>query len=388
MRNSLRNIICALTLCTMSAALFQGCRDDVTPVVPGGSGAAYDDGVFFTIYASVAGNISRAAVDTDAADAAVRNLRIVIVSHDNDASASSWEVEHNFVADGAITIPAEYTFKVKPGTSKKIYLLANTGGLVDVAGNALDFSDAAFIPDAATGRAPVDDYVFALGDGIYSYDAASYGIPMSAVYHEQIPVAEDLFGQNYQLTRIYYLVRAATKFSFTFSNESTNKAVELTGYGIASVTTDRMYLYPHAAGADTVAPTTLPADYEIPAGASSVAINRTFDSPISLAAKTGATTATQILANALYLPESRNIGAADAAAGAADQSYTLTLQARESIYGEAATEQSYTLPLPEVTSLFRNTHVWITVTFNDYQLDWEADVAPYDAADLQPEFGL
>lgn len=398
MKNTRRNIICALVLSTLCAAILPACREDAPVPVPGDNSGARcgDEGIFFTFYAAVASALSRADV-TDATDAVVRDLRIVIVSHPIGASAAEgWTVEHNFATDGSaeVAIPAEYTFKVEPGAEKKVYLLANTGGLADASGTALDFSDAAFIPSAGTGRAAVDDYVFAISDGGYSYDVATHGIPMSAVYTEQIPVVDNLFGGDYKASRIYYLVRAATKFSFTFSNESAHKTVELTGYGLESVTTDRMYLYAHTsegiitgAMADSLA-TTGTADYELPAGASSVAISRTFDTPISLAAKTGATVATQSVLNAIYLPECRNIKAADSTDSTAQQSYTLTLQASESIYGKAATQQQYSLELPEVTSLFRNTHVWITVTFNDYQLDWQAVVAPYDAVDLNPEFGL
>lgn len=128
-------------------------------------------------------------------DENINQLRIVIASKasDDTAGASAWEVEENrLITETNIQLSDEYTFRVKADCQKRIYLLANCNGLEDTNGNLLNFtSTGAFLPDA-NGKAPVDSYVFGLGDkdGGYRYAAAleaGNGIPMTSVYEITIP---------------------------------------------------------------------------------------------------------------------------------------------------------------------------------------------------------
>lgn len=226
-----------------------------------------ENSIYLTFYTAVAGVPTRAESSDGEADAIIRQLLVVIVSDGADtqtegtdtqaegdaaAAGSGWMVEHSRLIrkGGTVGIPLsdEYTFKVKAGCRKKIYLIANHEGLKGVDGKPLNFGAEAFIPDE-NGKAPIDDYVFALDDN-YRYLPESYGIPMTAMYEIDIPdrkdwPEEDKNKGEYKLPESLYVVRAATKYSFSFTNKSPRRKILVTDACVEQVIDDRMYLMPH-----------------------------------------------------------------------------------------------------------------------------------------------
>ena len=433
-----------------------------------------DNNIFLTFRTAVAGVSTRTgtAKSSEISDETIKQLLVVIVSEEPNIPegtegeteegattiSKKWVVEHNRLVKGAsngLLLSGGYTFKVKAGCRKRIYLIANYEGLKDVNGKPLDFTNQAFIPQA--GKARVDDYVFAISgpdndtqtgnrstevEG-YTYNPDLYGIPMTAVYEITIPNREEILDDEYELTDPLYVVRAATKFSFSFTNHSTQRAISVTGFKLEKVIGDKMYLMPHvnknSAGRywvvnhpdgdnytvsqlgdetseasdrdwinwmvkETKKTGTDPyqwlTDYEV-ATPSSVVVSHIFASPLAIPKKVGETPFRQEVPNAIYLPESKTLKSTEDGdnlpANLKLQEYNVTIYTQETfsdsngtetIRNEGASTKEYTSILPRLASLFRNTHVRVNISFNDYTLDWEVDVEPYWGVELDPVFGL
>lgn len=415
--------ICLL-LCGLSG--FVACTDE-SPELPR---KEEDAPIFLTFQADVAGASTRGA--ETAADDRVEMLRIVIVSKATEAGTGSnpadakWEVEHNtcFTSVGPQR-PLEYTFKVAADSRKRIYLIANESGLVDTEGTPLDFSDEQFIPDA-TDKAPVDDHVFAISSPRYPYTPSA--LPMTALYETDVPSADQITNGEFAWPNPLYLVRAATKLSFEFTNQSTRKAVTVTGIDIQQVITDRMYLMPHVNknsedkywvveetetdGTPQYASKPLVnqdwvdwmgdeaqksnedkdnewlTDYEVPDNAMPGTATVPFTS-LSMPAATGTGPYPSAEASdAIYLPESKTVKAENDPLQL--QEYNITVRTKEQAT-DGTEEKEKTYPpqtLPHLASLFRNTHVVVGIVFTDHDIECEVDVIPYSEVILEPDFGL
>lgn len=232
-----------------------------------------ENSIYLTFHTAVAGVSTRADEIPD--DARINQLLVVIVS-ENDASEEEntpegedvsegetgntndagkrWVVEHSRLVKGAsnigLPLTDEYTFKVRAGCRKRIYLLANCAELKDSRGEKLNFSNSSFIPETSsgtsakeTGKAPIDDFVFSVGD-VYRYDPAK-GIPMTAMYEIEIPDRKEIGKDEFSLPASLYVIRAATKFSFEFTNYSEKREIKVTGFSLTKAVGDRMYLMPH-----------------------------------------------------------------------------------------------------------------------------------------------
>lgn len=235
-----------------------------------------ENSIYLTFHTAVAGVSTRADEIPD--DARINQLLVVIVS-ENDASEEEntpegedasegeagntndagkrWVVEHSRLVKGAsnigLPLTDEYTFKVRAGCRKRIYLLANCAGLKDSRGAKINFSNSSFIPEASsgtsakeTGKAPIDDLVFSLSDAEsgYQYDLV-LGIPMTAMYEIEIPNRKDIEKNEFSIPNPLYVVRAATKFSFSFTNHSSRRNIKVTGFSLTKAVDNRMYLMPH-----------------------------------------------------------------------------------------------------------------------------------------------
>ena len=240
-----------------------------------------ENSIYLTFHTAVAGVSTRADEIPD--DARINQLLVVIVS-ENDASEEEntpegedaseeentpegedasegeagntndagkrWVVEHSRLVKGTsnigLPLTDEYTFKVRAGCRKRIYLLANCAELKDSLGNKINFSNSSFIPEVPsgtsakeTGKAPIDDFVFSLSD------ALALGIPMTAMYEIEIPNRKDIGKDEFSIPTPLYVIRAATKFSFSFANRSSRRNIEVTGFSLTKAVDDRMYLMPH-----------------------------------------------------------------------------------------------------------------------------------------------
>lgn len=366
-----------------------------------------DNSVFLTFHTDVAGGSTRAEDETPA-DEKINQLLIVIVSEEpaDTEEGTKWVVEYNRLIESAstgVSLIDGHNFKVKAGCKKRIYLIANGKGLKDADGNPLDFTNEAFAATGSEGKAKADDYVFALPSNLDN------GIPMTAMYEVSIPSKKDLQNNdNFELGTLY-VVRAATKFSFTFTNAVTSMSKDITIKKIAiDKIADKAYLMPHVNKnndnkywvADTERESAVPldkswiawmvdeaektkegnnidkyqwlTDYEVPEGVQHAIAEHELTITPSKSAGTE-----------FYLPESQNRISDDDPLKLQEYQLSVTTLDEGSIDVNV-----YTATLPQLASLFRNTHVKVNVTFKDYELDWEVDVEPYWEVVLEPIFGL
>ena len=320
----------------------------------------------------------------DAVDNSVEymyTLRIVIL-HENGT------VEHNMYIDfGEIPQTECYRiFKVTRNETKKIYLIANE----ENASTDLHEQLETLTTGNTTFASIVDNFVF-----IPDYKNP---IPMSSVY--DVPVkAENL------VEREFYLVRAATKFAFRFTNKRKSKvsidAIHISD--IAGVT----YLIPHkreplfmsfddeslywinwlkkVADESQQSPDDVElADkrgwiqaYDIRSETSHQEV--TVNGPLEVPSMTGDQPGKAVFP-VFYLPESKKLKAGSATYG--EQEYTLKLDMSEN-----GKELSFTKTFPNLKALFRNTHVLVDITFTEKD-EVKVQVVPYAEVILEPEFGL
>lgn len=308
-------------------------------------------------------------------------LRIVIL-HENGT------VEHNMYIDfGEIPQTECYRiFKVTRNETKKIYLIANE----ENASTDLHEQLETLTTGNTTFASIVDNFVF-----IPDYKNP---IPMSSVY--DVPVkAENL------VEREFYLVRAATKFAFRFTNKRKSKvsidAIHI--FDIAGAT----YLIPHkreplfmsfddeslywinwlkkVADESQQSPDDVElADkrgwiqaYDIPSETSHQEV--TVNGPLEVPSMTGDQPGKAVFP-VFYLPESKKLKAGSATYG--EQEYTLKLDMSEN-----GKELSFTKTFPNLKALFRNTHVLVDITFTEKD-EVKVQVVPYAEVILEPEFGL
>lgn len=374
-----------------------------------------DNSVFLTFHADVAGGSTRAE-DVTPADEKINQLLIVIVSEEpaSTEEGTKWVVEYNRLIESAstgVSLIGGHTFKVKAGCKKRIYLIANCKGLKDADGNPLDFTDEAFAATESEGKAKADDYVFALPSNLDN------GIPMTAMHEVNIPSRKELQKDSYELGTLH-VVRAATKFSFTFTNavQSIPKSIAIKKIALDKIA-DKAYLMPHVnknsdnkywvANTDRQTAVAIDAswidwmvreaektkednninqyqwltDYEVPEGMQHTRFTHEWENGFPVTTESATT---------LYLPESQN--RINGNNPLKLQEYKLTLTTSEVYTKEGNSqfteERKYTATLPQLASLFRNTHVKVNVRFKDYELDCAVDVEPYWEVVLDPIFGL
>lgn len=308
-------------------------------------------------------------------------LRIVIL-HENGT------VEHNMYIDfGEIPQTECYRiFKVTRNETKKIYLIANE----ENASTDLHEQLETLTTGNTTFASIVDNFVF-----IPDYKNP---IPMSSVY--DVPVkAENL------VEREFYLVRAATKFAFRFTNKRKSK-VSIDGIHISDIA-GATYLIPHkreplfmsfddeslywinwlkkVADESQQSPDDVElADkrgwiqaYDIPSETSHQEV--TVNGPLEVPSMTGDQPGKAVFP-VFYLPESKKLKAGSATYG--EQEYTLKLDMSEN-----GKELSFTKTFPNLKALFRNTHVLVDITFTEKD-EVKVQVVPYAEVILEPEFGL
>ena len=308
-------------------------------------------------------------------------LRIVIL-HENGT------VEHNMYIDfGEIPQTECYRiFKVTRNETKKIYLIANE----ENASTDLHEQLETLTTGNTTFASIVDNFVF-----IPDYKNP---IPMSSVY--DVPVKEENL-----VEREFYLVRAATKFAFRFTNKRKSK-VSIDAIHISDIA-GATYLIPHkreplfmsfddeslywinwlkkVADESQQSPDDVElADrrgwiqaYDIPSETSHQEV--TVNGPLEVPSMTGDQPGKAVFP-VFYLPESKKLKAGSATYG--EQEYTLKLDMSEN-----GKELSFTKTFPNLKALFRNTHVLVDITFTEKD-EVKVQVVPYAEVILEPEFGL
>lgn len=321
-------------------------------------------------------------------------LRIIVLHADNS-------VEHNVYVDFGNSPQTECfrILKVTRNEIKKIYLIANEESVSSELHEKLETLTAG----DNTFRSIVDELNFTP-----DYKTP---IPMSSVY--DVPVnAESL------VERQFYLVRAATKFTFRLTNEREN-AVSVDAIAISGIV-GKTYLIPHkkekemffegepffwidwlkkVADESQEHPDDVTLadrrgwiqDYDIPYGQTHEEV--IVRSPTLVPGLTyhvnEAPTPGEKMFPMFYLPESKNLK--DRTQEYGEQAYTMTLHLTEkNLEREAGTSEEkevlFTRTFPNLKALFRNTHILVDVTF--WEKGVKVDVIPYSEVVLNPDFGL
>lgn len=321
-------------------------------------------------------------------------LRIIVLHADNS-------VEHNVYVDFGNSPQTECfrILKVTRNETKKIYLIANEESVSSELHEKLETLTAG----DNTFRSIVDELNFTP-----DYKTP---IPMSSVY--DVPVnAESL------VERQFYLVRAATKFTFRLTNEREN-AVSVDAIAISGIV-GKTYLIPHkkekemffegepffwidwlkkVADESQEYPDDVTLadrrgwiqDYDIPYGQTHEEV--IVRSPTLVPGLTyhvnEAPTPGEKMFPVFYLPESKNLK--DRTQEYGEQAYAMTLHLTEkNLEREAGTSEEkevlFTRTFPNLKALFRNTHILVDVTF--WEKGVKVDVIPYSEVVLNPDFGL
>lgn len=323
------------------------------------------------------------AIDTPADNPVeyMYTLRIVILHADGS-------VEHNVYVDFGNTPQTECfrVLKVTRNETKKIYLIANEKSVSSELHGKLE----ALAAGDNTFRSIVDELHF-----VPDYKIP---IPMSSVY--DVPVNEESL-----VERQFYLVRAATKFTFRFTSKRKSE-VSVDAIRISRVAA-LTYLMPHkqnmflsfddvslywidwlkkVADESQQSPDDVTLadrrgwiqDYAIPLG--QIQQEVTVHGPLIVPYMTGDQPGTSVFP-VFYLPESKNLKTGENVYGV--QEYTLMLDMSEN--GKKL--PLYTQLFPNLKALFRNTHVLVDVMFTEKD-DIKVQVVPYGEVTLKPEFGL
>ena len=372
------------------------------------------------------------AVDADLSDAAsdiekLHSLRVVILSR--KSVAEPWRVEHNDYQSfaGAVKLSDTRSYEVKRNTQKRIYFIANCEDYKMAAGgNQLDIKLGAMYLPGDDGLAPVDKAVFSLP----ADQSAIASLPMSAVYDFNVtdkertevtcyivrtvnklslsvenrtadPVNSDasvapqkrtikflgwrldpIAGCNYLMPRVN---RHGSPASYWVADTDRKTAVDLSGRWI-----DWMVEEVKKKTEDDIPVYQWMTDYTLPDGALPDAFDYSYaDAPvIGYAAGSNTWTAPK----AVYIHESRNQALDDDPLML--QQYMLTLFTEELPEGEVDTpanwvKREYTGVMPQLASLFRDTHVVVNVSIGRYyNIILNVEEQPYAYENLDPEFGL
>lgn len=374
-----------------------GCGDD-TSLAPSPSGTDSPDNVNFEInvYAgdpedarSRSSSFSR---DTDQDGYAyefgppdysperMHTLRVIIVRPSGEIEANEY-LYRSFPQDGASEFHG-LRFKVVGGEKKTIYLFANEASIPGLDLSAPDYRIGAHFPAEAmtactfsTSRAG-QPFIDNTGD-------VKTNVPMTEVFEIGIKAPET--EEDYYQTANLFITRALVKFSFTVQaadapsvaysiDELTIRSVASTQYLIPNSTSytpakydaggmpsfEDRYIYEYATPADAM-------------------VGECVFNPTNLNFPVDYTPGTTLsYAPQLYFPET----ALPVATGATAQEYILAVK----LSGDE--EPCAEVPLPNLPSLPRNTHVKVNISLKNSDVKCTVDVVPYTAVPLNPSFGF
>lgn len=351
-----------------------------------------DGTVTLVLNTEVLGALRSGADDGFPDEEKMETLRIVILHADGT-------VEYNRLLDFGAGLQTACTqlVKVREAETKAVYLIANEASVPGLDNMELD--------GFAAGDAGFGEKV---GNLSFVPDYAGPSIPMSAMYEVEV-------GQASKECR-FYLVRAATKFTFRFKNMRSGP-VTVNSIAVSDIA-GHTYLMPRkksptmrfreADGSESELfwITWLKRvsdesqrnpddreladkrgwilDYDIPAG--TVSDRVTVPAPdnfrvAGFAYDMGVPKPGTAVYPAFYLPESKSLKAPGGNPDG-EQAYTMTFRLTD----DNNMEQVFSRPFGNLKALFRNTHVVVDATFQEKEV--QVDVIPYSEVILEPEFGL
>lgn len=387
MNLKLRHILSAVSLCCLTC-LLASCDKDA------GLACEQSDAeptVTLALHTRVVGTLSNA--ESPSGKETMSSLRIVVL-HPDEADGSL-KVEHNecmYFLEEEKPVSHVHFLEVKRDEKKTIYLIANERSI-----NGLEDKLKAF-EKGMDGFEAVADAVELTGE---SY-GGSLPLPMSAKY--EVDVSKEL--EECQ----FYLVRAATKFTFRFHNYRTDD-VTVNSLTVGN-TAESMYLMPRKKEPmmefegeplfwidwlkkvadesqqypddkeladkrgwikDYDIPSTTHRIVDIPLPAGGFTVGKiTYDMEMP--------TPTTGILPPFYLPESKSLR--DGGDEYGEQEYSMRISLTDGTGGQHEFESKF----DNLRALFRNTHVVVDVHM--YKNEISVDVIPYSEVILKPEFGL
>lgn len=314
---------------------------------------------------------SRAYEDAQNGNEMMHTLRIVIVRNEPDGL-----VEHNRFIDltRPLTRYGLETFEVRADELKYIYFFVNENSTT-VAG--FDFKN-----DIMEGQnfpySKLQNAKISLGvneSGSKTVQQMPTPLPMNSMYSLQVG--------NLSLSKTFWVTRAATKFTYILKNNN-SKDYQLTGLEICNQAVTEHYMQ-HLKNEIPIWSTE---DNEILDGENFNEYNtplegtetnyysyvQDFSSAVNVPA------GKQVQLAPIYLAETKKFKDNDGY-GNGENFYKTTLS-----FGTLTKFTGMLKNLPH--QLPRNTHVVITVTINQSEVNWEVDVFPYTGVLLEPDFGI
>lgn len=269
-------------------------------------------------------------------------------------------VEHNRFYDFTTNAPIEMyeqAFKVVSGETKKVYLVANER--TTKAGNAkvINYDFNSIIPGK---QFPENEY----NNLLITLNSNNEELPTPLVMSEcrtvNVPANRDL-------TAEMFIVRAASKFTFTIKNNSSDV------YNITKLTMDKMarkeYFLPRSTTGETQYDKTTGEliNYVVP----TVGNNEyyTFEKTLSYSVQQNQT----VTIPSFYLLEGRYTDSANA------KNYKMSLTMNGTVFSEY---------FPNMKDLPRNVHVVVNVSISQKSVEWSTSIHPYNAVELRPGFGF
>lgn len=394
---ALRNLLYVLIATTL-AGLFQSCINDNYPIE---DPATDDNSVYLVLHIGLATPTRASNLPNEL----MHTLRIVLLDENGD-------IEYNKrVEDLGVSEYGYHIISTKTG-KKKIYLIANEGCVDRVNGvNGEQQSLTNLLDNLKNGNASTTL------DNVYftpSLHGIEQRIPISAYYEFEITEEELKASNSRQAKRDFDLVYAATKFEIRFENYL-NTSVTINKLSISFVADD-MYLFAHFEGdnettllktmpeaqgggswiewlkevsEETTAKPNLPdnedinnayewlTDYVLPTNThNELAIITQSTGNNTIGGRTNGNTPGTLSFTNLYTTESKYIPQ-----GGTEQKYTLdvTLTSNGN-NGNTQTKKFEPQEIPNLRTLFRNTHAIITVSIRqdlqNLQIDYT--VCPWD----------
>lgn len=310
----------------------------------------------------------------------IEELRILILD-------SKGYVEANSKVDASnATVMGEYTFKVRSNEEKTVLLIANEGNyLIDEPGMEISRATTSLsrylesleigtptklqeLKSLVLSREPNSG----IAENTLQTPTLKTPLPITAIYDETI-------GDEEEVSRTYWLHRAAVKYSFRIINES-NTPHRLDGIRIDRIS-DRQFLFPNADYSINQYGHIEVSEYRTPDGTQESEEDITLSSALNLPSRME--NAVEALPS-FYVPEGK--------AGTEAQKVSVTLDGVPlAIWGDLKwLMPGETEATPrDMVDLPRNTHVVVNITIKDNtRIECIACVAPYSVVDLPPYFGL
>lgn len=378
-------------ICVALAALMTACVDDMPQ-------DSVTDGqrAFLVCNIGMVGN-TRAA-DNPAIES-MHSVRIIILNEKG-------EVENNeYISLNAPRESYSHIVELKSHSKKRVYVFANEESVSSISSQPTGMSGT--LKDFLEGvNEKTPDFESKIASIYYEPDF-SKPIPLNAMYEVEMPTSVN----NRYIEQQIWLVRVATKFTFTFVNKRMYEDLTIKSFAIHGLS-DKHFLMPKFT--DNVVPV-FPGfptwidwlkdvsdksqvdpdnptadesgwltDYDIPETAKTVV--KTYDQPFTLkSVKSAGEQGDGHEISNIYCCESKNLRSEGVNEVSMEQQYTVHLEC-----ASGGKERSFNIILPNLRALFRNTHPHVIVTMTDELFDVKAvvDVVPYRGCILDPYFGI